>query len=872
MDSFGGWVRARRTELLLTQEQLAEAAGLSVRTVRNLEAGRGGGVPRLETQRLVIAALGAAPPVPPGPAAQRAPREDVPAQLPAEVANFVGRADELRQLDAVSRGPIAICGTAGVGKTALAVHWAYRVRQRFPGGQLYVDLRGFAPGAAPLPPIEALARFLRALGVAADGVPTDVDDAASLYRTLLADRRVLVVLDNAADTDQVRPLLPGGADNLVVVTSRDQLNGLIAKEGATRVPVEALPGPEALRLIEQIVGVQRVAAERGAAEQLVTLCAHLPLALRIAATNLHGDARQSIADFTERIQEDALGVLAVEGERETAVRAAFDLSYLTLPDRARALFRRLGLVPGADLSTETATVVAGSTPADAVLDLRLLVRSHLVEARADGRFGLHDLLRQYARERAANEDDEAAVVHDLHEHYLSMVDAAARLLYPHMTRLPGPEPSRPGVFTGPAQASAWLDAERPSLVAAVLTGPRSARWRLADALRGYFVSRMHVVDWSACAEAALSAARADDEPRGQAAARLSLATLHSRLGDQAKAIEGYAECLSLARSVAWTDGEVAALGSLGNAYFRQGLPEQAYTHFVEVLTHARRAGQPATQAAVLSNLGIVSLESGRLAEAAEQYAEALELSRKVASPNLEANAIANLGEAHHLLGRFDLAEEELAEALEHHRRIGDRDSEGFSLCRLAALHRDRGAYAAAAELASQALALAGVGGHRRYQIEAYNTLASIDCRRGQAAAAVERARSSVTAAREIGYRYAESVALSVLGLGLIQLDELAAARSSLDAAVHCAQTIGARVPECDALCLLGWVLRRLGDPDAAAVAQEAVRLARATEYRLGLARSLLVLGTASARQEAAALYAQMGADFAGGLPGATDPA
>ena len=859
MDSFGGWVRVRRTELLLTQEQLAEAAGLSVRTVRNLEAGRGG-VPRLETQRLVIAALGAAPPAGERPA--------VPAQLPADVANFVGRAEELAQLDAVRKGPIAICGTAGVGKTALAVHWAHRVRHRFPNGQLYVDLRGFAPGSRPLRPIEAVARFLRALGVAPDGVPPEIDDAAGLYRTLLADRRVLVVLDNAADADQVRPLLPGGGHNLVVVTSRDQLHGLIARDGATRIAAEALAEREAFTLLERIVGVKRVSAERAAAQQLAELCAHLPLALRIAATNLHGDARQTIAGYTARIKEDAMGVLAVEGDRESAVRAAFDLSYLALPERARTLFRRLGLVPGTDLSPETATVVAGSTPADAVLDLRLLVRSHLVEPRPDGRFGLHDLLRQYARERAAEDDDASAVVSGLLDHYLSMVDAAARLLYPHLTRLPGPDPSRPGVFASPAQASAWLDVERPGLVAAVVSGPRPAAWRLADALRGYFVSRMHVVDWAACAEAALAAARADDDPRGQAAAHLSLATLHSRLGDQVKAINGYAECLSLARDVGWVDGEVAALGSLGNAYFRQGLPEQAARHFAEVLAHARRTGQPATQAAVLSNLGIVSLESGRLDEAAEQYAEALELSRKVASPNLEANAIANLGEAHHLLGRFDLAQEELTEALEHHRRIGDRDSEGFTLCHLAALHRDRGAYARATELAEQALALAGAAGHRRYEIEAYNTLALIFGHQGRWSDSAAAARTAIEGARETGYRYAEAVGLTVLGSALHRLGDGYAARH-VQASVHCAQTIGARVPEGNALAALAYVTGDLS------TAREAVALLRSTGHRLGLARALILLGDAGSRTEAMALFTAMGAaeaHFAGRLPGAAGSA
>ncbi|ANZ40952.1 hypothetical protein BBK82_38190 [Lentzea guizhouensis] len=413
----------------------------------------------------------------------------VPRQLPAPASGFTGRTAQLSTLDALlpdgGMAIAAISGSAGVGKTALAVHWAHRVRDRFPDGQLYANLRGHTGGGAA-PPIEVLAQFLSALDVPAERVPLDVGAASAMYRTLTTDRSVLVLLDNAVSPDQVRPLLPGGPRCLVVVTGRDRMTGLVAMDGARAVKLDVLSPDDALELLARVLGAERIRAEPVAAAEFAKLCAYLPLALRIAAANLADRPGYGIDDYVDELREgNVLWALAVPGDEQTAVRAAFDLSYAALPEQARRLFRLLSLVPGTDAGTEAVAALAGTDPGQATRLLDRLAGAHLVELHAPGRHSFHDLLRRYAAERTMEEDTAAereSALRRLYDWYLNAVDGAARQLYPHMLRLPTPELTArtPAGVTGPAEASGWLDAER-NLVAAV--APRAPPVHGVAALR-----------------------------------------------------------------------------------------------------------------------------------------------------------------------------------------------------------------------------------------------------------------------------------------------------------------------------------------------------------------------------------------------------
>ncbi|MGW6287925.1 BTAD domain-containing putative transcriptional regulator [Streptomyces sp. NPDC055107] len=338
----------------------------------------------------------------------------IPAQLPAVADVYVGRRSQTRVLDTLvlsdpaRRSHLAVVvGAPGIGKTALATHWAHARREHFADGQLFIDLRGYSRLPA-LRPGDVLAQFLRALGVRSHDLPQDEDEAAALYRTLLADRRLLVVLDNARDAEQVRPLIPGARGCAVVITSRGELSGLVSGDGARRIALDALDPDEACRLLSSIVGACNVAAEKEAARRLVALCGGLPLAIRIAAANLvAGNAR--IADHCAELEgEGIIGRLHIEGDRRSAVRAAFDLSYRALPAGARRMFRLLGLLPGHEVTLEDAAALADSTPAAVARILVGLADAHLVRQRAFGRFELDVLLHAYARELASGEEAHAA--------------------------------------------------------------------------------------------------------------------------------------------------------------------------------------------------------------------------------------------------------------------------------------------------------------------------------------------------------------------------------------------------------------------------------------------------------------------------------
>jgi DNA-binding SARP family transcriptional activator len=347
-----------------------------------------------------------------------------PAQLPADVAHFTCRHAQLARLDALLPGDglviCAIAGTAGVGKTALAVHWAHRMRTRFPDGQLYVNMRGYGPGR-PVRSIDALAHCLSALGVPPERLPRDVDAATGLFRTLLTGRRVLVLIDNASHPDQVRPLLPGTRDCLVLVTSRDQLRGLVARDGAVRLDLDMLGRDEASRLLVSLIGATPDQARPELITELAGLCGGLPLALRIVAANRTAHPRRPLADLVAELATgDRLAALAVAGDPRAAVRAVFDQSYVRLPTALRRLFRLQSLAPGADLTVPDAAALAGITPAEAAEQLDALAAAYLVKRRPPGRYAMHDLVRRYAAELAGKHDaepDRRAALARLYDHW-----------------------------------------------------------------------------------------------------------------------------------------------------------------------------------------------------------------------------------------------------------------------------------------------------------------------------------------------------------------------------------------------------------------------------------------------------------------------
>ena len=745
-----------------------------------------------------------------------------PMQLPAEIATFTGRGGYLARLDALlpaggagNRSVVitAIVGAGGVGKTALAVHWAHRVRDRFPDGQLYVNLRGYATGS-PLRPIEVLDRFLPALGVPTGGIPVELDAATALYRSLLADKRVLVVLDNARHPDQIRPLLPGSAGCLVLITSRDRLDGLVAVDGAVRVLLDVLDPAEAEALLTRLLGAGRAGAVPEETARLARLCDHLPLALRIAAATLTARPKITVAGYAAELADgDPLVALEVGGDPHAAVRAAFDRSYRTLPAPARRLFRLLGLVPGPDLTVSAAAALAGLPASRTARLLDRLAGAHLVNESGPGRYSCHDLLRRYAAERAGAEDGEAtrriAFVR-LYDHYLRGADAAAGQLYPQVLRAALPGPAVTGVvdtFGDNTSALAWLDAERPNLVAAVLRaaecGPRPAAWRLACALRGYLYMCCHLVDFATVSSVALAAATEDGDPCARAAAHLGMATLGLALGETELAIDHYTGAFGHARVAGWVDCESAALGGLGNIYQDLGQPEEAAEWYTQALAIERRTGDLTGQSAWLSNLGLVDMRLGRLHSAARRLTEAAVLDRRAGSRSSEARTLAGLGEVYHALGRSADALATLVPALAVAREVADRGNEIDILDSLAAVHLCAGRHAEAADLARKAVSLARDTRNRRGEAVSLTVLAGVHARLGDHRSALDTLLRARELARTIGDQHTETRVLVGLATSHRGAGRQEEATEIATTALAIARERGYRLLERDVRAILG---------------------------------------------------------------------
>jgi DNA-binding SARP family transcriptional activator len=624
----------------------------------------------------------------------------VPQQLPGDVPGFAGRGDQIAELDGLlaADSPVALLtGTAGVGKTALAVHWARRVAHRFPDGQLYVNLHGFDLVGAPSSPAEAIRRFLDALAVPPHRIPADLDAQAALYRSVLAGRRVLVLLDNARDADQVRPLLPGTPTTLTVVTSRDQLIGLVATEGARPVTVDLLSTGQARELLNRRLGPDRVGASPRAADDVIARCARLPLALAIVAARAATHPRFPLATLADELGDTRTRLDALRGgDPATDLRTVFSWSYWRLSFPAARLFRLLGLHRGPDVAVPAVASLGGLPPAGARRLLAELAEAHLLTEHVPGRYACHDLLRAYAAELAHAHDppaDRQAALHRMLDHYLHTAQAAARLLDPHLdhTEL---EPALDGVtvveLADRCQAWTWLTAERPALLAAVRQGTAvgldaytcQIAWTLPTFLyrRGLWHEQVDVQ------AAALRAAQRLANPAWQAYAHRRLGIAHAPLGHSYEAYAQLHRALSRYRALGDRTGQAHTHHDLSIVYERQGRHREALEQARRALDLFQLTGHPARQAFCLNAVGWYHALLAEYPQALTACREALALNQATRNRSGEAHTWDSLGYAHHHLSRHAEAADCYQRALALFRELGNRYAESETLVHLGDTH------------------------------------------------------------------------------------------------------------------------------------------------------------------------------------------
>ncbi|MEU8128191.1 BTAD domain-containing putative transcriptional regulator [Micromonospora sp. NPDC049049] len=619
----------------------------------------------------------------------------VAAQLPPPVPTFTGRDAELAALDALidRGGAVVVSGTAGVGKTALAVHWAHRAAERFPDGQLYVNLRGFDPAATPTEPVRALHGFLEALGVPVARMPRDLDSMASLYRTTVAGKRLLVVLDNARDAEQVRPLLPGSPDCLAIVTSRDQLIPLVVTESAQPVPLDLLSPGEARDMLVRRLGESQVAAEPAAADTIADRCARLPIALAIVAARAATNRRFSLAAVAGELGDlDAFRA----GDEATDVRAVFSWSCRTLSPAAARLFRLLSLHPGPDVSAPAVASLAGVDGQATGPLLTELTRANLFTEHTYGRYAFHDLLRAYAADLAEEAEPPAerrAAIHRLLDHCLHTAHAADLALHPHFSAISLPPP-RAGVTPerprSRSAASAWFATEVPVLLAAVPLAARSGfeghAWQLAWTMAGFLHRQGHWQDWLGTQQIALAAASRIGDQAGQGHAHRSLGLACSRLRRYDEADDHLRRALDLFTDVGDDAGRAHTCLNLGQLAERQGQHQQALHHSRRALTLFRRAGNRAGQGYTLNAVGWQESLLGNYHSALESCGQALRMLQEVDDVQGQADTWDSLGHAHHQLGDDRRAIACYEHALELFTQVNDRYAEAGTYVNLGGSH------------------------------------------------------------------------------------------------------------------------------------------------------------------------------------------
>jgi DNA-binding SARP family transcriptional activator len=732
----------------------------------------------------------------------------VPLQLPADVPAFTGRAAELVELDrllsaATGDGPpLAVCitGTAGAGKTALAVHWGYRHRERFPDGQLYLNLRGYDP-ERPMAPVDALGALLAAIVPPGQAIPAGLDERAARYRTELAGRRMLIVLDNASTVEVLRQLLPGASACMVVVTSRDSLAGLVSINGARRITLELLPPSDAVELLRQLVGA-RVDREPAAAATLAEQCARLPLALRIAAELAIARPAASLSALTTELaeQQRRLDLLSGGDDPRAGVEAVFSWSIKQLPPAAVRTFALLGLHPGPHIDAFATAALVGSGLREAERTLASLVRSHLIYPVTWGRYGLHDLLRAYAARLATEQwavTDIAAPMSRLFDHYLGTASVAMQALYPgeadRRPLVPAPDSPVPDL-TDAAAAHGWLRTELPNLTAIAVCAV--AHGRYAPAVR---------------ASAMLYRYLDGDHSNAAITIHGTARTAAQRLGDES--------------------GEARALNALAHAHAQAGRHAKASQYLEQAQRLSERAGEELGQARALGNLATLDEQLARYEVAAVRYEQAMHRYHRLGDLTGEAHALTRLASVEARLGREPESRTHVDRALALHRTAGHRFGEAWALNSLGEIEARAGRHQLAADRHRQALALFRELGHRSSMAWTLDSLGVSETGLGRYGRARHHHQRALDLFRELGDQFGQASSLNGLGEALAALRQAREAIACHAQALTLAAGTGAREHEARAHAGLG--VAHLADGDTA-TADEHLDRALAIYADLGL--------------------------------------
>ncbi|MGC4881072.1 BTAD domain-containing putative transcriptional regulator [Micromonospora sp. DT43] len=761
-----------------------------------------------------------------------------PWQVPTPPSDFCGRTNQLRRLERALRyprsGSTAVCvvsGMAGVGKTSLVLKTAWNVRRDFPDGQVYIDLRG--ADDRPVTVAYALARLLRAVGVEVRAIPDDEDEAAALYRSVLYNRRVLIVLENAHNAVQVQPLLPGPGGSAVLVTSRNQCAEL---DAAVMMRLPVFEPDEALDLLRAKLGAARVHAERKEAEALIDACGRLPIAVRLVAGRLAGHRRSTIADVLQRLTDERsrLDQLSLG---DSTVTSSFAISCRDLPALAAEVFQAAALIPGRGVSTAAVAALLGVEQRFVRPALDQLVAENLLEAGKTDRYRYHDLLRLYALqagEARLAPDDRAAALGRLYAWYLARTASAMTLFYADMVRLPVDVDVTDAMFPDLDAATAWLNEEAGNLLAAVeaaaVDGHPARSWQLADQLRGYFFVSGDVVAWLASGSAGLAAAEAEGDVRAQAAMQQTIGQARWAAGKHRLAADAYRRGIAAAQRSGWLVGEAYLLHNLGLVLAELGQLNEAQELYQRALDLGTGPEFEHIRAVTLNDLGTMCHERGQLVEAANYLKSAQRLNEKSARhPSAMVNRH-NLGLVLRQLEDFETARAHFGAVLEYSRRTASPMRELSVLDELSQLDRQCNEWVSAVNNAVEALRLARQQRNLRAEAAVLNTLgyALLGSR------AVDDARSrfmeSLSISRKNGFQYFECQAGIGLGgaalLGGTTEEALLAATDAL----HIAIRNGYRALHSDALLVQAKVAIRRGEMGTAAQHCRAVRdLLRTTQ-------------------------------------------